>query len=151
VENVRSRLGLDSLNPSSSVSLISPSSLFSRKRSPDDPTTTITARLLALEGDWVSARVVPAGAPPSAPRSPIRLEVPLGHAWVEVDALPSAASSPVPVDSPSGWGPVPVALIEGRVVGVGWPVGRAGWVSSSRREGEGGQATVVKKCQGGGG
>ena len=94
----------------------------------------------------MSARVVPAGAPPSAPRAPIRLEVPLGHGWVEADTTAAAGvAAPVPIDSPSGWGPIPLALIEGRVVGVGWPPGRAGRVGGR----VGGEATAVKVGGGG--
>ncbi|KAK9908797.1 hypothetical protein WJX75_003046 [Coccomyxa subellipsoidea] len=82
-------------------------------RSPEDPDMTLIKRLLALEGDWVTI-----------PGSLELAKIPKGHCWVEGDN-PECSS-----DSRSKFGPVPVALIEGRVQYIFWPPSRAGRVDS---------------------
>ncbi|BDA41476.1 mitochondrial inner membrane protease subunit 2 [Coccomyxa sp. Obi] len=82
-------------------------------RSPEDPNMMLIKRLLALEGDWVTI-----------PGSLELAKIPKGHCWVEGDNPEFSA------DSRSRFGPVPIALIEGRVRYIFWPPSRVGRVAS---------------------
>ncbi len=71
-------------------------------------------RVVALEGDGVITKNT----------YPVPMEeVPVGHVWVEGDGGEEGRS----YDS-NYYGPVSKALVVGKVVGVVWPLGRAGWV-----------------------
>ena len=72
-------------------------------------------RIIALEGDVVRTK----------PPYPFTEEtVPFGHVWVEGEHPDDSRSS---IDS-NTYGPVPVALLVGRVTGVYWPWSKAGWI-----------------------
>ncbi|KAL4427956.1 hypothetical protein ABPG75_002045 [Micractinium tetrahymenae] len=79
-------------------------------KSPEEPRRRLVRRLAALEGDFVS---VGGGKMERMPK---------GSCWVEADAGPRAAGG----DSRVAWGPVPLALVEGRVSHVLWPPARWG-------------------------
>jgi len=80
---------------------------------PDRPGVLVVKRVIALEGDWI---MVPGDVDVQ--------RIPKGHCWVEGD---NAALSE---DSRSKYGPVPAALIEGRVVSVVWPPQEVGLVEA---------------------
>mmetsp|Transcript_11130 Transcript_11130/g.35323 ORF Transcript_11130/g.35323 Transcript_11130/m.35323 type:complete len:163 (+) Transcript_11130:34-522(+) len=86
--------------------------------SPEDPHSRIVKRVIALEGDWVS----------HTPRDDVT-RVPRGHCWVEGD------NPGMSMDSASLYGPVPLALIEGVVRHVVWPISRIGKVESKQARG----------------
>ena len=73
---------------------------------PDDKSTSIIKRLIAIEGDWLRDR------------NGHYIHIPRGKCWVEGD---NAAFSE---DSESLYGPIPLALIQARVIGVVWPPSR---------------------------
>ncbi|EKX46705.1 hypothetical protein GUITHDRAFT_86641 [Guillardia theta CCMP2712] len=78
-------------------------------KSPDKPNSWIVKRLIALEGDKVktdSQGIVP---------------VPQGFCWIEGDNEDNSIDS-------KQLGPVPLALIHGRVTHVFWPLNRVGKV-----------------------
>ncbi|EJD48554.1 LexA/Signal peptidase, partial [Auricularia subglabra TFB-10046 SS5] len=78
-------------------------------KSPTDPNVLLVKRVIALEGDTVQP----------LPRYPEPLvRVPPFHVWVEGD-------EPRGRDSNS-FGPVSMALIQGRAVGIVWPLSRFG-------------------------
>lgn len=76
-------------------------------RSPACPDTILIKRLIALEGDWVAL----------PDRADIE-KIPQGHCWLEGD------NADLSEDSRSKYGPVPLALVEGRVIHVLWPPSR---------------------------
>lgn len=71
--------------------------------SPESPGEFLIKRLVALEGDFVTDR------------SGHHVMVPAGKCWVEGD-------NPVFSDDSDKFGPVPLALIDSRVVAVFWPL-----------------------------
>lgn len=87
-------------------------------RAPDAPPVTLVKRVAALEGDVVRS-----------PSSGRLITIPRGHCWIEGD---NAACSR---DSRSEYGPVPAALITGRVAAVVWPPWRLGPIGGAPREG----------------
>ncbi|CAF9927965.1 MAG: hypothetical protein HETSPECPRED_006715 [Heterodermia speciosa] len=98
--------------------------------SPSNPEHMAVKRIIALEGDIVETRRP----------YPFREEtVPWGHVWVEGEHPEGERAS---VDS-NNYGPIPVALVIGKVKAVYWPWKKAGWVrwqdwkgSSRVREGK---------------
>lgn len=80
-------------------------------RSPTDPHRLLVKRLIATEGDWLSV--------PSNAGSKI-VKIPQGRCWIEGD------NSDHSEDSRSAFGPVPLGLIEGRVMAILWPPTRLG-------------------------
>lgn len=97
-------------------------------RSPTRPEILAVKRVIALEGDTIRTK---SPYPFSSER------IPLGHVWLEGDHTESNDSNT--------YGPVPVALLVGKVKGVFWPWGKAGWIrwedwrgSGRVREGGGG-------------
>eukprot|EP00898_Chlorokybus_atmophyticus_P008305 jgi/Chlat1/8476/Chrsp80S07872 len=86
-------------------------------RSPEEPHLTLVKRMIALEGDWVT---LPG-------RGDIE-QVPKGHCWVEGDNAANSSDS-------NHYGPVPLALIEGRVTHIIWPLDRIGRIESKVPEG----------------
>ncbi|GBG72033.1 hypothetical protein CBR_g10968 [Chara braunii] len=85
--------------------------------SPEEPKVCLVKRLIALQGDWVSV-----------PGTYDITQVPKGHCWVEGD-------NPMVSSDSKAFGPVPLALLEGRVTHVIWPPTRAGRVESRVPEG----------------
>lgn len=77
-------------------------------RSPDDPNCHWVRRLIGIEGDWVSEQ------------GEIR-KVPQGHCWLEGSGLKA-------VQSTTSDCAVPLALLEGRVSHIIWPLSRMGEV-----------------------
>lgn len=73
-------------------------------KSPTRPKERIVKRLIGIEGDWLLAEG----------HADI-IKIPEGHCWVEGDN-PSCSA-----DSATEFGPLPLALIEGQVLGVCWP------------------------------
>ena len=92
-------------------------------RAPDAPPVTLVKRVAAVEGDIVRS-----------PKTGKHITIPRGHCWIEGD---NAACSR---DSSSEYGPVPTALITGRVAAVVWPPWRAGPVGGEPR-----QELIVKR------
>mmetsp|Transcript_11473 Transcript_11473/g.70532 ORF Transcript_11473/g.70532 Transcript_11473/m.70532 type:complete len:166 (-) Transcript_11473:1995-2492(-) len=86
-------------------------------RAPDEPRMLLVKRLRALEGDWVKTQ-----------GSLGMTQVPKGHCWLEGDN-PSCSR-----DSISAYGPVPLALIDGRVTHIFWPPGRIRKIESKIQE-----------------
>ncbi|CAM9187199.1 unnamed protein product [Phaeothamnion confervicola] len=83
-------------------------------RSPFNPDEKLVKRLIAMDGDWVR----PGGGAGGGIGAPL-LHVPRGHCWVEGD-------NPVLSDDSNSYGPIPMALLEGRVTHVLWPPHRVG-------------------------
>ncbi|CAK9205126.1 unnamed protein product [Sphagnum troendelagicum] len=86
-------------------------------RSPLEPKMWLVKRLIALPSDWVTV-----------PGTYEILQVPKGHCWVEGD------NAEVSFDSKS-FGPIPLALLKGRVTNVIWPPSRFGHVENRLPEG----------------
>lgn len=84
-------------------------------RSPEDPRRTLIKRIIALEGDVVRT------LPPYPARD---VRVPIGHIWVEGD-------EPFYSDDSNIFGPVPMALVESKLVCIIWPLHRFGRVSKA--------------------
>lgn len=80
-------------------------------RSPSDRHRTLVARLLHFEGEYTRVR--------GASGFFHLVQVPRGHCWIQVDNLDVDA-----YDSRT-YGPVPMALVEGRVAAVLWPPSKA--------------------------
>ncbi|PRW56852.1 Mitochondrial inner membrane protease subunit 2 [Chlorella sorokiniana] len=85
-------------------------------RSPEEPDRRLVRRLVAVQEDHVAV----AGPTPGSKAQVER--IPKGHCWCEADAGARAVGG----DSRLAWGPVPLALIEGRVTRVLWPPSRWG-------------------------
>ena len=83
-------------------------------RSPADRRRVIFSRLKHLEGDYVKVRT-------SAGFYKL-IVVPRGHCWMEADV-------PANADDSRCLGPLPYALIEGKVRAVLWPPQRAAWLT----------------------
>ncbi|KAL3691697.1 hypothetical protein R1sor_005348 [Riccia sorocarpa] len=81
-------------------------------RSPQDPKEYLVKRLIALQEDWVTV-----------PGTYEILQIPKGHCWVEGDNVD------VSLDSKE-FGPIPLALMRGRVTHVVWPPERFGPVEN---------------------
>lgn len=79
-------------------------------RSPQNPMKMITKRLIGLEGDSVSFLIDPA----SASNGSHSLVVPKGHVWIQGDNIYSSNDS-------RQMGPVPTALVLGKVFFRVWP------------------------------
>eukprot|EP00742_Colponemidia_sp_Colp-10_P010755 GILJ01011845.1.p1 GENE.GILJ01011845.1~~GILJ01011845.1.p1 ORF type:complete len:174 (-),score=6.29 GILJ01011845.1:153-674(-) len=77
-------------------------------RSPEDPDRQIVKRLLAVEGDWIRPY-----------HDSELVKVPKGQCWIEGD------NPSISIDS-NNFGPVPLALIEAKVMRVLWPPSRVG-------------------------
>eukprot|EP00245_Coleochaete_scutata_P007671 TRINITY_DN2321_c0_g1_i3.p1 TRINITY_DN2321_c0_g1~~TRINITY_DN2321_c0_g1_i3.p1 ORF type:complete len:168 (+),score=15.32 TRINITY_DN2321_c0_g1_i3:98-601(+) len=86
-------------------------------RAPDEPKQCLVKRLIAMEGDWITV-----------PGTFDVKQVPKGHCWVEGDNLQLSCDS-------KQFGPVPIALLEGRVSHVIWPPTRIGPVEKKLPEG----------------
>ncbi|KIL70170.1 hypothetical protein M378DRAFT_607283 [Amanita muscaria Koide BX008] len=84
-------------------------------RSPTDPERTLIKRIVALEGDIVETR------PPCAEPE---VEVPPGYIWIEGDESFRTNDSNL-------FGPVPLGLVESRLVFLVWPLDRIGSPSIS--------------------
>ncbi|KAG2488345.1 hypothetical protein HYH03_013035 [Edaphochlamys debaryana] len=86
---------------------------------PVDPAESIIKRVVALEGSEVTLY-------PDRDSSEVRRQkVPPGHVWIQGDNLPHSLDSRV-------YGPVPLALVRGRVLVQIWP--RLRWVENSVEE-----------------
>jgi inner membrane protease subunit 1 len=92
-------------------------------RHPADPREAISKRVLGLPGDFV-LRDTPNSA------TSFMIQVPDGHCWLAGDNLPWSRDS-------RDYGPVPLALIRGRVAARVWPPRRAKWIGSTLEEAEG--------------
>mmetsp|Transcript_12778 Transcript_12778/g.35905 ORF Transcript_12778/g.35905 Transcript_12778/m.35905 type:complete len:164 (-) Transcript_12778:331-822(-) len=84
--------------------------------SPRDPSKQLLKRLIALQGSTI--RVPEQGG---------ALKIPQGKCWIEGD------NPAVSEDSASEYGPVPMALIRGRVMAVVWPPSRVQLIQRSGR------------------
>lgn len=49
------------------------------------------------------------------------IQIPEGHCWVEGDNLPDSRDS-------REYGPVPLALVKGKVIAKVWPLGEMKWI-----------------------
>lgn len=74
-------------------------------RSPTDPRQLLIKRIIGLPGSIVTT------LPPHAHRT---VRVPAGHCWVEGDERYHSRDS-------NAYGPIPLGLVNARVVGVVWP------------------------------
>eukprot|EP00891_Asterochloris_glomerata_P005047 jgi/Astpho2/5047/e_gw1.00071.72.1_t len=81
------------------------------------PRLTVVKRVLGLEGDTVQV-------PHSTRDGPARtVKVPTGHVWLQGDNTLNSTDS-------RHYGPVPYALLEGRVFLRVWPLWQTGWVEN---------------------
>ncbi|KAK4533060.1 hypothetical protein CCYA_CCYA15G3917 [Cyanidiococcus yangmingshanensis] len=86
-------------------------------RSPDQgPRKRLIKRVVALEGDRIYNC-----------RTGKEVEIPRGCCWIEGD------NRALSRDSASHYGPVPLGLIEGRVIAIVWPPGRWQMLSAPQR------------------
>ncbi|KAI8052809.1 peptidase S24/S26A/S26B/S26C [Syncephalis plumigaleata] len=93
--------------------------------SPTDPHHVIIKRVIATAGDKVQINNQPDSyaASFSSSNEPSWITVPRGHCWVEGD-------DPFHSRDSNAFGPVPVGLIQSRVVCVVWPLRRFGTLDS---------------------
>ncbi|KAG4936857.1 hypothetical protein JHK84_050965 [Glycine max] len=82
-------------------------------RSPLNHKETHVKRIAALPGEWFGTH-----------HNNDVIQIPLGHCWVEGDNTASSLDS-------NSFGPIPLALIRGRVTHVVWPPQRIGAVKST--------------------
>ncbi|XP_012682421.1 mitochondrial inner membrane protease subunit 1 [Clupea harengus] len=89
-------------------------------KSPSDPKMNVCKRVIGLEGDKVCT---------SSPSDIFKTHtyVPKGHVWLEGDNLRNSTDS-------RSYGPVPYALIRGRVCLKLWPLNNFGPLSESPNE-----------------
>lgn len=81
-------------------------------RSPNNQDRILVKRIIGIEGDDVATL-------PPYPEPVVR--VPPGHAWVEGD-------EPLHSDDSNRFGPVPLALVDSKLVFVVWPFSRFGFI-----------------------
>jgi inner membrane protease subunit 1 len=86
-------------------------------RKPIDPSETVIKRVVGLEGDYVMLHT------PGGPNGDM-IQVPQGHCWVVGDNLPDSLDSRL-------YGPVPMALIKGKVVARVFPWRERMWVENT--------------------
>ncbi|KAK7470787.1 hypothetical protein VKT23_002205 [Stygiomarasmius scandens] len=79
-------------------------------KSPNDPNRVLVKRIIGLEGDIV--KTLPPYPDPE-------VKIPMGHVWIEGD-------EPFHSNDSNQFGPVPLALIDSRLVFVVWPPNRFG-------------------------
>ncbi|KAL7754245.1 hypothetical protein RI367_000226 [Sorochytrium milnesiophthora] len=95
-------------------------------KSPTEPRKTLTKRIVALEDDYIA----PHATSPFARRARLApgasICVPKGHVWVEGDEPQHSRDS-------NQFGPVPLALVTGKVSAIVWPLSRVGWVHNELR------------------
>lgn len=87
-------------------------------RSPTDPRHAVCKRVLGLPGDVVQVGDPIAGWAGGSEGLP----VPRGHVWLQGDNARNSTDS-------RAYGPVPLALVRGRVFAKVWPPREAGWVA----------------------
>ncbi|KAJ3723101.1 peptidase S24/S26A/S26B/S26C [Lentinula raphanica] len=85
-------------------------------RSPENPNRVLVKRIVGLPGDRV--KTLPPYPTPE-------ITVPQGQAWIEGD-------EPFHSDDSNRFGPVPLALIESRLISVVWPPSRFGHLFRSQ-------------------
>lgn len=73
-------------------------------------------RVLGMPGDFVCTGERDGGGK--------MIQVPEGHCWLLGDNLPDSRDSRV-------LGPIPLALVKGKVVARVWPLGEVGWVKNT--------------------
>jgi inner membrane protease subunit 2 len=76
-------------------------------KSPTDPSERVVKRMVGSEGEWVRAK-----------KDDRPVFIPAGYCWVEGDNQDFSTDS-------NSYGPVPLALLESRVIAVLWPPSRA--------------------------
>ncbi|KAI9683940.1 MAG: hypothetical protein M1829_004275 [Trizodia sp. TS-e1964] len=84
-------------------------------RHPLEPDVGVIKRVVGMAGDFVE-RTTPGKGDGSM------IQVPEGHCWVIGDNLPYSHDSRL-------WGPLPLALIRGKVIARCWP--RPKWIENS--------------------
>jgi signal peptidase I len=80
--------------------------------SPTDPTHTVCKRVVGLEGDEISVRRYPLDRIQ-------QIEIPKGRCWLEGDNASNSTDS-------RSYGPVPLAMIKGKVFFRVWPLTQFG-------------------------
>ena len=88
-------------------------------RSPANPKHTVCKRVLGRQGDHIEV--------PTAGNfgGSLRVKVPKGHLWLQGDNKDNSTDS-------RDYGPVPYALLKGKVFAKVWPPAEAGWVQNER-------------------
>eukprot|EP00270_Netrium_digitus_P006563 TRINITY_DN19146_c0_g1_i1.p1 TRINITY_DN19146_c0_g1~~TRINITY_DN19146_c0_g1_i1.p1 ORF type:complete len:171 (-),score=23.01 TRINITY_DN19146_c0_g1_i1:87-599(-) len=88
-------------------------------RSPTNPRLNVCKRIKTFEGDFVEV------LPQHQWEKTRRILVPKGHVWLQGDNVKNSTDS-------RHYGPVPAALIQGRVFYRIWPIGQVGPIRSSK-------------------
>ena len=88
-------------------------------RSPANPKHTVCKRVLGRQGDHIEV--------PTAGNfgGSLRIKVPKGHLWLQGDNKDNSTDS-------RDYGPVPYALLKGKVFAKVWPPAEVGWVRNER-------------------
>ncbi|TDL29718.1 LexA/Signal peptidase [Rickenella mellea] len=84
-------------------------------KSPGNANELLVKRVLALEGDVVQT------LPPYPDKE---VTIPAGHSWVEGDESFRTFDS-------NRFGPIPLGLVDSKVMFILWPLNRFGWLSST--------------------
>jgi len=85
-----------------------------------DPDEKVIKRVIGLEGDYV-LRDTPGSD------SDQMIQIPQGHCWVVGDNLPASRDSRT-------WGPMPMALIKGKIIAKIVPFSERRWITNSLQD-----------------
>ncbi|KAG6995581.1 mitochondrial inner membrane protease subunit 1 [Physcia stellaris] len=105
-------------------------------RHPIMPAEGAIKRVLGLPGDFVASSGVQEGAEEEGRGQRMMIQVPEGHCWIIGDNLSASRDSRF-------YGPLPLAMIKGKVVARVWPLRRRGWFENTLKRPEDGGGDEV--------